>query len=286
MRQDGCSTQCRIGRRGLSLAKPPVRSALPAGVSSGDELLECAREVAPLCRRDQADGTHVQLVTRPWIGSSGQCGVQLRLMQPHTEAYQSSARAPDRKLPGTRRHATGNGHGPDAGPDDQSKTWGLGCIHRAAKPHLEPAQTASGADTFPGARSSLPGTRCVWSVTVCDPVRENSDLTAVHGVPLTTRVLFADDHPIVLRGLLGVLDKQPDFVVVAEARDGAEAVDLALSERASGHLGRLHASQDRTAGCARDHTPRSRYSRPDPVDARGTRSTSSRPWPPEPRAAS
>ena len=38
----------------------------PAGGRElGDEVLECAREVAPLCRRDQADGTHVQLVTRP-----------------------------------------------------------------------------------------------------------------------------------------------------------------------------------------------------------------------------
>jgi DNA-binding NarL/FixJ family response regulator len=49
------------------------------------------------------------------------------------------------------------------------------------------------------------------------------------GVPLKTRVLVADDHPIVLRGLLGVLNQQPDFEVTAEARDGAEAVDAALS---------------------------------------------------------
>jgi DNA-binding NarL/FixJ family response regulator len=48
------------------------------------------------------------------------------------------------------------------------------------------------------------------------------------GVPLTTRVLVADDHPIVLRGLLGLLDRQPDFAVVAEASDGAQAVDIAL----------------------------------------------------------
>jgi DNA-binding NarL/FixJ family response regulator len=48
-------------------------------------------------------------------------------------------------------------------------------------------------------------------------------------VPLKARVLLADDHPIVLRGLVLVLDQQPDFEVVAEAHDGAEAVDLALS---------------------------------------------------------
>jgi DNA-binding NarL/FixJ family response regulator len=49
-------------------------------------------------------------------------------------------------------------------------------------------------------------------------------------VPLKARVLLADDHPIVLRGLVRVLDRQPDFEVVAEAGDGAEAVDRAMSE--------------------------------------------------------
>jgi DNA-binding NarL/FixJ family response regulator len=43
-------------------------------------------------------------------------------------------------------------------------------------------------------------------------------------VPLKARVLVADDHPIVLDGLRRVLDAQPDLAVVAEARDGLEAV--------------------------------------------------------------
>jgi DNA-binding NarL/FixJ family response regulator len=50
------------------------------------------------------------------------------------------------------------------------------------------------------------------------------------GVPLKSRVLLADDHPIVLRGLRLVIDQQPDFEVVAEAADGAEAVDRVLAE--------------------------------------------------------
>ena len=49
-------------------------------------------------------------------------------------------------------------------------------------------------------------------------------------VPLKTRVLLADDHPIVLRGLVLVLDQQPDFEVVAEVHDGAAAVDRVLSD--------------------------------------------------------
>ena len=47
--------------------------------------------------------------------------------------------------------------------------------------------------------------------------------------PLKTRVLLADDHTVVRSGLRMVLDAQPDIQVVAEAGDGAEAVQKALS---------------------------------------------------------
>ncbi len=42
-----------------------------------------------------------------------------------------------------------------------------------------------------------------------------------------TRVLLADDHVLVRRGLRLILDSEPDFTVVAEAGDGVEAVALA-----------------------------------------------------------
>jgi len=45
---------------------------------------------------------------------------------------------------------------------------------------------------------------------------------------LTTRILLADDHALVRRGLRLILDAHPDLEVVAEASDGAEAVRLAL----------------------------------------------------------
>jgi len=47
---------------------------------------------------------------------------------------------------------------------------------------------------------------------------------------LKTRILLADDHPIVRRGLRLVLDPEPDLEVVAEADNGAEAVRRALEE--------------------------------------------------------
>jgi DNA-binding NarL/FixJ family response regulator len=43
------------------------------------------------------------------------------------------------------------------------------------------------------------------------------------------RVLLADDHALVRRGVRLILDQEPDLTVVAEAGDGAEAVELARS---------------------------------------------------------
>jgi DNA-binding NarL/FixJ family response regulator len=50
--------------------------------------------------------------------------------------------------------------------------------------------------------------------------------------PLRTRILLADDHAVVRRGLQLVLDSEPDMEVVAEAGDGAEAIDLAIADGA------------------------------------------------------
>lgn len=43
----------------------------------------------------------------------------------------------------------------------------------------------------------------------------------------TIRILLADDHALVRRGVRLILDQEPDLEVVAEAGDGAEAVELA-----------------------------------------------------------
>ena len=44
------------------------------------------------------------------------------------------------------------------------------------------------------------------------------------------RVLVADDHPLVRRGVRSVLEEQSDIEVVGEAEDGEEAVRLALED--------------------------------------------------------
>ena len=47
---------------------------------------------------------------------------------------------------------------------------------------------------------------------------------------IRTRVLLADDHVVVRRGLRLVLDAEADLEVVAEAGDGAEAVEKGLDD--------------------------------------------------------
>jgi two-component system response regulator NreC len=45
------------------------------------------------------------------------------------------------------------------------------------------------------------------------------------------RIMLADDHVVMRRGLRALLERQPGLEVVAEATDGAEAVELALKEK-------------------------------------------------------
>jgi DNA-binding NarL/FixJ family response regulator len=64
--------------------------------------------------------------------------------------------------------------------------------------------------------------------------------------PLKTRILLADDHGMVRRGLRLILDAQPDLEVVAEASDGLEAV--ALTGRTQIDLAVLDISMPRLTG--------------------------------------
>ena len=43
----------------------------------------------------------------------------------------------------------------------------------------------------------------------------------------SVRILICDDHPVVRAGLRAVLSQQPNFEIVGEARNGAEAIALA-----------------------------------------------------------
>ena len=65
-------------------------------------------------------------------------------------------------------------------------------------------------------------------------------------VPLVTRILVADDHELVRKGLGLVLNAEHDLEVVAEAADGAEAVERALQDDI--HLAILDVSMPRMTG--------------------------------------
>ena len=65
-------------------------------------------------------------------------------------------------------------------------------------------------------------------------------------IPVVTRILVADDHALVRDGLKHVIDAEPDLAVVAEAADGAEAVERALADDI--HLAILDISMPRMTG--------------------------------------
>lgn len=75
-------------------------------------------------------------------------------------------------------------------------------------------------------------------------------------VPLVTRVLLADDHAMLRAGLRMILDAEADLRVVAEAADGAQAVQLGLAEEVD--LAILDVSMPRLTGlqAARELTTR------------------------------
>jgi len=68
-------------------------------------------------------------------------------------------------------------------------------------------------------------------------------------VRLKTRVLLADDHAVVRRGLRHVLEAEPDLEVVAEVGDGAAAIERALADDVD--LAILDASMPRMTGSRR-----------------------------------
>jgi len=73
--------------------------------------------------------------------------------------------------------------------------------------------------------------------------------------PVVTRILLADDHALVRRGVRLILDSEPDLSVVAEAGDGAEAVaaardhdvDLAVLDVAMPRMTGLQAARELSA---------------------------------------
>src|SRR5205807_8567757 len=62
----------------------------------------------------------------------------------------------------------------------------------------------------------------------------------------TVRILLLDDHPVVRHGLRALLGVQPDWEIIDEAEDGAEAVDKA--QRLNPDVVRLDISMPKMGG--------------------------------------
>jgi DNA-binding NarL/FixJ family response regulator len=73
----------------------------------------------------------------------------------------------------------------------------------------------------------------------------------VSGANGVIRILLADDHAVVRRGLRLVLESEPDLRVVCEAGDGYEAVELAIREELD--LAVLDVSMPRMGGLQAAH---------------------------------
>lgn len=65
-------------------------------------------------------------------------------------------------------------------------------------------------------------------------------------IPFPVHILIADDHAVVRRGLKTLIDSEPDLKVVAEAVDGAEAVEKSLDPDV--HLAILDVAMPRLTG--------------------------------------
>ncbi|MEV8069056.1 response regulator [Streptomyces sp. NPDC004690] len=59
------------------------------------------------------------------------------------------------------------------------------------------------------------------------PAPAPASTPAPASAPRPIRILLADDHALVRRGVRLILDQEPDLEVVAEAGDGAEAIEMA-----------------------------------------------------------
>ena len=95
------------------------------------------------------------------------------------------------------------------------------------------------------ARSARSRRRAASRVRDDGPPSAHAAMTAHH----PARLLLADDHAMVRRGLRLVLDAEPDLRVVAEAGDGIEALEQARERRLRPRdPRRVDAADDRAAG--------------------------------------
>lgn len=122
----------------------------------------------------------------------------------------------------------GVGFDPDQPGDEQGGGFGLFSIRE----RIDLIGGRMHIDSAPGLGTSI---------SLVTPFRQGETLagadesqdrgTAPAGVPCRLngriRVLLVDDHALVRRGIMGLLEEEPDIEVVGEAEDGYRAIDMA-----------------------------------------------------------
>ena len=58
-----------------------------------------------------------------------------------------------------------------------------------------------------------------------DIERESDNMAVEPDLPKSLTILIADDHPVVREGLVSLISREPDLQVIAQARDGREALE-------------------------------------------------------------
>ena len=164
-------------------------------------------------------------------GSSGGWSPRLPLSE---EQELVVYRVAQEALTNVARHAERRaGRPPARARDDARRPDGSRRRPRTPAGRLPVLRTASAACANAPCSSALsspsPARRPAAPRSGCPSLSTGKRMTT----PLKTRILIADDHPIVLRGLRMVLNAQPDLEVVAEATDGEQAVERALAGRRS-----------------------------------------------------
>ncbi|HEV7258883.1 MAG TPA: response regulator transcription factor [Bosea sp. (in: a-proteobacteria)] len=92
-------------------------------------------------------------------------------------------------------------------------------------PKGKPLPLRDGYDTVPF-HSGIPRHGTGTDMNAYPDLRESARPTRK-----PVRVLIADDHDIVRRGVRSIIESRPGWEVVAEAQDGREALDLALETK-------------------------------------------------------
>ena len=64
-----------------------------------------------------------------------------------------------------------------------------------------------------------------------DIARESENEPVEPALPKSWTILIADDHPVVREGLASLISREPDLRVIAQARDGREALEQYLVHR-------------------------------------------------------